>query len=104
MNLPVAVTLHGTCFDPARVWQEAFRLVDFSAYLSFMEVCKKITPTGTLHEHHILPQSLFPEFAEEPANKIMLRTEDHARAPTNDTDIPELYTPPAFVKVSSDMA
>jgi general stress protein YciG len=97
MSTLAAVTVHG--FDLRSVAESHFPLTDFSDYLRFMAECRKKLPTGTTHKHHVLPQAVWPEFADEPENLILLSTEDHARAHEllNRLDVGELYTPPAFI-------
>lgn len=49
-------------------------------YVAFIESCKGKELPDYIERHHILPKSLFPEFAKVKANIIKLSAGDHFRA------------------------
>lgn len=49
-------------------------------YVEFIESCKGKALPEYVEKHHILPKSLFPEFAKAKANIIKLSAADHFRA------------------------
>ena len=97
-----AITYHG--FNTRSVLEGRYPFADFSDYLNFIESCKgkpkrrhKYQDRRT-HSHHICPRAQFPEYIEEPANRIKLTIAEHVHA----HDLlsmaePELYVVPSFI-------